>query len=69
MYMKKRLLTDREYEKALRETFSKIPPENWSRYMEIVKKAAFSGEGPDEEEAVFCREIYFAVQNEKQPEK
>jgi hypothetical protein len=67
--MKNRLLTDREYEKALRETFSHIPPENWSRYMEIVKKAAFSGEGPDEEEARFCREIYFAVQNEKQTEK
>jgi hypothetical protein len=69
MYMKKRLLTDREYEKALCEIFSKIPPENWSRYMEIVKKAAFSGEGPDEEEAMFCREIYCALRNEKQPEK
>jgi transglutaminase-like putative cysteine protease len=69
MYMRKRLFTDREYEKALRETFSRIPAETWSRYMEIVKKAAFSGEGPDEEEAVYCREIYFAVQNEKQPEK
>jgi hypothetical protein len=67
LYMKKRLLTDWEYEKALRETFSQIPPKNWSRYMEIVKKAAFSGEGPDEEEARFCREIYCALLNENQP--
>jgi hypothetical protein len=33
--------------------------------MEIVKKAAFSGEGPEEEEAVFCREIYYNLLNEK----
>jgi hypothetical protein len=67
LYRKKRLLTDREYEKVLRETFSQIPPETWSRYMEIVKKAAFSGEGPDEEEVMFCRQIYGALLNENQP--
>jgi transglutaminase-like putative cysteine protease len=69
LYMKKRPVNDCEYEQLLCGTFSQITSEAWSRYMEIVKKAAFSGEGPDEEEAVFCREIYFAVQNEKQPEK
>jgi hypothetical protein len=35
--------------------------------MEIGKKAAFSGEGPDEEEARFCRQIYGALLNENQP--
>jgi hypothetical protein len=56
--MRKRPVTDHEYEQLLYRTFSQISPETWGRYMEIVKKAAFSGEGPEEEEAVFCREIY-----------
>jgi hypothetical protein len=58
MRMRKRPVTDHEYEQLLYRTFSQISPETWGRYMEIVKKAAFSGEGPEEEEAVFCREIY-----------
>jgi transglutaminase-like putative cysteine protease len=67
MYMRKRPVNDCEYEQLLCGTFSQITSETWSRYMEIVKKAAFSGEGPDEEEARFCRQIYGALLNENQP--
>jgi hypothetical protein len=60
MHMRNRSITDQEYEQLLCTTFSQISPEKWGRYMEIVKKVAFSGEGPEESEAVFCREIYYA---------
>jgi hypothetical protein len=63
MHMRNRSITDQEYEQLLCTTFSQIPPEKWGRYMEIVKKAAFSGEGPEKEEAVFCREIYYDLLN------
>jgi hypothetical protein len=65
MHMRNRSITDQEYEQLVYRTFPQIPPEKWGRYMEIVKKAAFSGEGPEEEEAVFCREIYYNLLNEK----
>jgi hypothetical protein len=65
MHMRNRSITDHEYEQLLYRAFSQIPPEKWGRYMEIVKKAAFSGEGPEEAEAVFCREIYYDLLDEK----
>ncbi len=51
-------MKDREYESLLRERYKEIEPEDWKKYMDIVKKAAFSADGLKEEEAMFCYGIY-----------
>lgn len=51
-------LRDADYEKALIECFPQIKPQDWKDYMVIARKAAYSGEEPDEEEAKFCHRIY-----------
>ena len=56
--MVKKGCTDKEYEKALKENFSVLWPEEWDRYMEIVKAAEFSLRDFTEEEAEFCYKIY-----------
>ena len=50
--------TDKEYEKALKEKYSVLWPEDWDRYMEIVKAAQFSLREFTDEEVEFCYKIY-----------
>lgn len=52
-------MTDAEYEAKLVKTYPDISPEGWKRYMEIVKKAAFSREEISREEVALCYEIYW----------
>ncbi|MCM1284210.1 MAG: transglutaminase-like domain-containing protein [Muribaculaceae bacterium] len=51
-------MTDAEYERRLVDAYPDITPEEWSRYMEVVKKAAFSREKITEEEMALCLRIY-----------
>ncbi len=51
-------LKDREYESLLMECYKEIETKDWQKYMNIVKKAAFSAGAPEQEEAMFCYEIY-----------
>lgn len=51
-------LTDYSYEQLLMERFPQIEAHKWKRYMQIVKKAAFSKEEMQKEETLFCFEIY-----------
>lgn len=53
-----RPLTDAEYAEKLMKTYPSVTETDWMRYMEIVKKCAFSHEVITEEEAVFCYKIY-----------
>lgn len=50
--------TDKEYELALKKQFSVLWPEEWDRYMEIVKAAEFSLREFTDEEVEFCYKIY-----------
>ena len=50
--------TDKEYEAALKENFSVLWPQDWERYMDIVKAAEFSSRDFTEEEVEFCYKIY-----------
>lgn len=56
--MIKKGCTDKEYEKALKEHYSVMWPEEWDRYMEIVKAAQFSLREFTDEEVEFCYKIY-----------
>ena len=53
-------LTDRKYEKALMQVYAKVPEEDWTRYMEIVKKAHYSLEDISTEEMLHCYNCYKA---------
>ncbi len=53
-----RPLTDTEYAEKLMKTYVSIAESDWMRYMEIVKKCAFSHEVITDEEAAFCYRIY-----------
>lgn len=53
-----RPLTDMEYEKKLQKAYPSITAQDWHRYMQIVKKCAFSHEKISDEEAQFCYRIY-----------
>lgn len=53
-----RPLTDMEYEKRLQKAYPSISAQDWNRYMQIVKKCAFSHEKISDEEAQFCYRIY-----------
>ena len=57
----KRYPTDAEYGATLIRQFPDVSEEGWKRYMDIVKEAAFSANGLDEEKAEHCREIYKKV--------
>lgn len=52
---------DAEYGELLKKQFPDISREDWDRYMEIVKEAAFSRNELKREQAQFCREIYQKV--------
>ena len=56
--MVKKGCTDAELEKALKENFSVVWPEEWNKYMDIVKAAEFSLREFTEEEVEFCYKIY-----------
>lgn len=51
-------VTDAEYEKRLVRAYPSVSPQDWARFMQIVKKAAFSGEPVDVQEVTFCYHIY-----------
>ena len=50
--------TDAEYEAFLKENYSALWPEDWDRFMELVKAAEFSLKEFTEEEVEFCYRIY-----------
>ena len=50
--------TDLEYEAALKSNFSVLWPQDWERYMDIVKAAEFSLRDFTDEEVEFCYKIY-----------
>jgi len=56
--MVKKGCTDAELEAALKENFSVVWPEEWERYMDIVKAAEFSLREFTDEEVEFCYKIY-----------
>ncbi len=56
--MVKKNCTDLEYEAALKSNFSVLWPQDWERYMDIVKAAEFSLRDFTEEEVEFCYKIY-----------
>ena len=51
-------LTDAEYEALLKEAFPCVSPEDWERYMFIVKKMYYSKEFITEEEMQHCHRCY-----------
>ena len=51
-------MTDAEYERKLAETYRRVAPEDWKRYMQIVKKVAFSREEVSDEEMRLCLMVY-----------
>lgn len=56
--MVKKNCTDAELEEALRTNYSVVWPEDWERYMTIVKAAEFSRRDFTDEEVEFCYKIY-----------
>lgn len=54
-------MTDAAYERALKEYFAELLPEEWGRYMEIVKKNHYSHETISTEEMQYCYECYKKV--------
>lgn len=51
-------MTDAEYERKLADTYRRVAPEDWKRYMQIVKKVAFSREEVSDEEMRLCLMVY-----------
>lgn len=49
---------DEEYESVLKTKYNGLPPEDWDRYMDIVKAATFSKREFTGEEVKFCYEVY-----------
>lgn len=58
-------LRDAEYERALAEGYPQIERQDWKRYMEIVRRAAFSNERMCREEAQFSWRIYCGLRKRK----
>lgn len=56
--MVKKGCTDKQLEEALRSNYSVVWPQDWDRYMEIVKAAEFSTKDFTDEEVEFCYKIY-----------
>ena len=57
--------TDREYETALKETFSEIPGEELTAYMDVVKKAMFSTSHMEEAELAVASKLYDTLMGKK----
>ncbi len=57
--------TDEDYETALKKTYAEISPEDWNRYMDIVKAVAFSKREFSVEEMNFCFDIYNNIRKKK----
>ena len=51
-------LTDKQYESALKTTFTETLRKDWENYMTIVKKVHYSKEPITEKEALFCYQCY-----------
>jgi len=56
--MVKKDCTDAELEQALRDNYNVVWPQDWERYMSIVKAAEFSLRDFTDEEVEFCYKIY-----------
>lgn len=56
--MVKKGCTDAELEQALRDNYNVVWPQDWERYMNIVKAAEFSIRDFTDEEVEFCYKIY-----------
>ncbi len=54
-------LRDAEYEELLKKNYREIQAEDWKRYMELAKAAAFSRSEFTEQETEFCCRIYRKV--------
>lgn len=49
---------DEQYEDTLKKVYSEISPDEWEKYMDIVKAAAFSKKDFSVEEMEFCYSVY-----------
>lgn len=58
-------IKDSEYERCLKLGFPSINIPDWNRYMETVKKAAFSQEELTEEDMNFVKSIYIRIDKNK----
>lgn len=67
--IRKRYVTDTEYEEILGAVFTKADADEWRHYMEIVKKAAFSDVDISKNEAYFCHKIYQRIVLDSSQEK
>lgn len=56
--MKKKNMSDVVYEELLKKTFAQVSIDDWSKYMEIVKKAHYSKEPISVEEMQHCYSCY-----------
>lgn len=56
--IRKRSLTDQDYQKALAQMYPQIAEDLWQDYMEIVQRAAFSEQEITKEEVLFCHQMY-----------
>ena len=56
-------LNDAAYGDALKKAYPEISAEEWDKYMDIVKAAAFSRRDFSVEEMEFCNVIYQKVVN------
>ena len=56
--MIKKDCNDKELEEVLRSNYSVVWPQDWDRYMDIVKAAEFSLREFTDEEVMFCYTIY-----------
>lgn len=54
-------LTDARYEQLLKNSFQKISDENWSRFMQAARAAAFAPDEIPKAQAEFCWQIYQAL--------
>lgn len=62
LYIRKKIpreqLSDAQYEQILKNVCQQILTEDWTQYMQIVRKAAFAAEEVAAEDARFCCRIY-----------
>ncbi len=59
--IRKKGMTDTQYRQILESTYRQIGQDDWERYMQVAKAAAFSNGGVHKEDAYFCEEVYERV--------
>ncbi len=59
--IRRRNMTDADYEHVLNTVFVDIGSQKWKHYMQILKEAAFSEKELNQEDAYFCYQIYCKI--------